>query len=157
MPMFLVNFMVSVFWIARSDYNPKPVTSSRLARRRQFRAVVSPFLSAPRSSPRLERQCALATAREVEGATRDCRYPGGLFLRGLKPLFVSSNNDSGHVCCVDDRIVVLGTSQLRKINEFVRNLFHFSADWTKQSALLQLAAQLRRQKIPECRCSMPIV
>jgi hypothetical protein len=75
----------------------------------------------------------------------------------LKPLFVSSNNDSGHIRRIDDGIVVLGTSQLRKINEFVRNLFHFSADWTKQSALLQLAAQLRRQTIPEWRCSMPIV
>ena len=48
--------------------------------------------------------------------------------RRLKPLFVSSNNDSGHVRRIDDSVVVLGTSQLRKINEFVRNLFHFSAD-----------------------------
>src|SRR5438034_9680742 len=48
--------------------------------------------------------------------------------RRLKPLFVSSNNDSGHVRRIDDSVVVLGTSQLRKINEFVHNLFHFSAD-----------------------------
>jgi len=41
--MFLVNFMVSVFWIARSDYNPKPVTSSSLARRGQFRATLRRF------------------------------------------------------------------------------------------------------------------
>src|SRR5437763_10612063 len=70
----------------------------------------------------------IATAREVDGAKRNCRCLGGLFLKTLKPLFVSSNNDSGHVRCIDDGVVELGTSQLRKINEFVRNLFHFSAD-----------------------------
>src|SRR5207247_11152516 len=48
--------------------------------------------------------------------------------RRLKPLFVSSNNDSGHVRRIDDSVVVLGTTQLRKINEFVRNLSPFSAD-----------------------------
>jgi len=46
----------------------------------------------------------------------------------LKLLFASSNNDSEHVPRIDDSVVVLSTSQLRKINEFVCDLFHFSAD-----------------------------
>src|SRR6266404_4201252 len=41
------------------------------------------FSSAPRSSLRLERQCVIATASEADGAKRDCRHPGGLFLRRL--------------------------------------------------------------------------
>jgi len=51
-----------------------------LARRRQIQGfIASLFSSGPRSSRRLEHQCAIATAREVEGAKRDCRFPGGLF------------------------------------------------------------------------------
>src|SRR5438874_12823255 len=59
----------------------------------KFRAALRPFFqSAPRSSLRLERQCVIATASEADGAKRDCRYPGGLFLRRLNLLFAARSN-----------------------------------------------------------------
>jgi hypothetical protein len=85
---------------------------------------------------RLERQWLIATAREIEGAKRDCQVPGSLFTRRLKPLSAARpNRDCRNVFHIDKRIEEFCASQMRKMDDLVGNLRNLATDFFSRTQM----------------------